>query len=106
MKIKGKDLEFIYRINATGETTSVKEVPRGMENEYFDCKPLSISKETWIASNFTTYVVKVNNMPMYLSEAIKILEYYQSWRVGDEERQPKPSKITEALNIVLKEVKK
>jgi len=43
---------------------------------------------------------------MTLKEAIYILEYYQAWRAGDVDWQVKPSKITEALNIVLKEVKK
>ena len=43
---------------------------------------------------------------MTLKEAIELLEYYQSWRSGDVERQVKPSKITEAINIVLEEVKK
>ena len=43
---------------------------------------------------------------MTLKEAIELLEYYQSWRAGGVEWQVKPSKVTEAINIVLEEVRK
>ena len=44
---------------------------------------------------------------MTIKEAIKILCYYQSWRLGKiDEMIYEPNKITQALDIVLFEVKK
>ena len=44
---------------------------------------------------------------MELQTAIEILEYHQKWRLGKREDMIyTPQKITEALNIVLSEVKK
>ena len=44
---------------------------------------------------------------MELQTAIEILEYHQEWRLGQREDMIyEPQKITEALNIVLSEVKK
>lgn len=44
---------------------------------------------------------------MELQTAIEILEYHQEWRLGKRENMIyEPQKITEALNIVLSEVKK
>lgn len=44
---------------------------------------------------------------MELQTAIEILEYYQEWRLGKREAMiHEPKKLTEALDIVLSEVKK
>ena len=44
---------------------------------------------------------------MELKTAIEILEYHQEWRLGKREDMiHEPKKLTEALDIVLKEVKK
>ena len=44
---------------------------------------------------------------MELQTAIEILEYHQKWRLGKREDMiHEPKKLTEALNIVLSEVKK
>ena len=44
---------------------------------------------------------------MELKTAIEILEYHQEWRLGKREDMiHEPKKLTEALNVVLNEVKK
>ena len=44
---------------------------------------------------------------MELKTAIEILEYHQEWRLGKREDMiHEPKKLTEALDIVLNEVKK
>jgi adenine-specific DNA methylase len=44
---------------------------------------------------------------MELKTAIEILEYYQQWRLGKKEDMiHEPKKLTEALDMVLCEVKK
>ena len=44
---------------------------------------------------------------MELKTAIEILEYHQEWRLGKREDMiHEPKKLTEALNIVLNDVKK
>lgn len=44
---------------------------------------------------------------MKLKKAIQILESHQEWRLGNIDEMPHtPKEITEALNLVLKEVKK
>lgn len=44
---------------------------------------------------------------MELQTAIEILEYHQEWRLGKRENMiHEPKKLTEALDIVLNEVKK
>lgn len=44
---------------------------------------------------------------MELQTAIEILEYHQEWRLGKrEEMIHDPKKLTEAFNIILKEVKR
>ena len=48
-----------------------------------------------------------NNKKMELKTAIEILEYHQEWRLGKKEDMiHEPQKLTEALEIVLNEVKK
>lgn len=43
---------------------------------------------------------------MELQKAIEILEYHQEWRLGKrQEMIHKPKVLTEALDVVLKEVK-
>lgn len=44
---------------------------------------------------------------MNLKQAIEILDYHQSWRLGKtDEMIYEPKKITQALDIILDEVKK
>ena len=44
---------------------------------------------------------------MELKTAIEILEYHQEWRLGKREDMiHEPKKLTQALNVVLNEVKK
>jgi hypothetical protein len=44
---------------------------------------------------------------MTLERAIEILEQYQKWRVGDIENYPvRPHNITEAIETILKHLKK
>ena len=44
---------------------------------------------------------------MELKTAIEILEYHQEWRLGKREDMiHEPKKLTEALDIILNEVKK
>ena len=46
-------------------------------------------------------------LKMELKTAIEILEYHQEWRLGKREDMiHEPKKLTEALEIVLNEVKK
>ena len=50
---------------------------------------------------------KKKNVNMELKTAIEILEYHQEWRLGKREDMiHEPKKLTEALDIVLIEVKK
>ena len=52
-------------------------------------------------------VFNLNNDKMELKTAIEILEYHQEWRLGKREDMiHEPKKLTQALDIVLKEVKK
>ena len=47
------------------------------------------------------------NKKMELKTAIEILEYHQEWRLGKREDMiHEPKKLTQALDIVLNEVKK
>jgi len=104
MKVKGKDLEFIYRIQPTGEAIPVKDIPEIMLNQYFYCKPLSISEKTWIASNFSTYVVKVKEMPMQIKDAKHILSEHQRWRKGESEEMVEPELISKAIELILNKI--
>lgn len=43
---------------------------------------------------------------MTLHEAITILEEYQAWRLGAETELINPKVLTQAINVILNEVKK
>ena len=43
---------------------------------------------------------------MTLKQAIKILELHQEWRMGANFAMLEPSNISEAINIILKQIKK
>jgi len=43
---------------------------------------------------------------MTILEAIKILEHYQSWRVGSDIEMIHPKVLTKAIDLILNEVKK
>ncbi|MDQ5929667.1 MAG: hypothetical protein QG594_1448 [Bacteroidota bacterium] len=50
---------------------------------------------------------RLNKDKMELQTAIEILEYHQEWRLGKREDMIyEPKKLTEALDVVLGEVKK
>lgn len=59
--IKGSELEFISRINRDGK--GVVDVSKGdlgyLKNIAFSMNRLSISNDTYIASEFNSYVVKI-----------------------------------------------
>jgi hypothetical protein len=40
------------------------------------------------------------------AEAIIYLVWYNEWRIGAVDEMPEPSKLTEAINIIVKEYKK
>jgi hypothetical protein len=40
------------------------------------------------------------------AEAIIYLIWYNEWRIGAVDEMPEPSKLTEAINIIVKEYKK
>lgn len=58
---KGKYLEFISRILRDGSgTVNVKDKDmRHLNNTKFSMSRLSITENTWIASEFNSYVVKI-----------------------------------------------
>lgn len=70
MKAKASDLIFISQINRDGSGTS--EIPEsyltsmlensGMKDELFTLSRISISEETYIASGFNSFVVKVKDL--------------------------------------------
>ena len=43
---------------------------------------------------------------MTLHEAIAILEEYQAWRLGIEKEMINPKALTQAIDVILNEVKK
>ncbi len=60
-KIKGKDLIFISRILRDGSGTEaviVKDTGH-LDNRVFNCNCLSMTKKTYIACEFNSYVVKL-----------------------------------------------
>lgn len=61
MILKGKDLIFISRIERDGSgTAAISSDHRKMiSDEAFNMNCLSISNETWIASGFNSYVVRL-----------------------------------------------
>jgi hypothetical protein len=58
-KVKGKDLIFISRIMRQGTGVADVENPLLLDNVQFELRPLSLTFETYIASEFNTYVVKL-----------------------------------------------
>lgn len=63
MKKFGHELEFISWINRDGSGTVVvpKDQEEWAQNELFKLNRLSISEDTWIASGFNSYVVKIKS---------------------------------------------
>lgn len=63
-----------------------------------------LRKTHQISTNYECLLIKLK---MNLKEAIEILDYHQSWRLGKvDEMMFDPKQITKALDIVLEEVKK
>jgi hypothetical protein len=51
-------------------------------------------------------IIDTNQKKMELKTAIEILEYHQEWRLGKREDMiHAPKKLTEALDVIIKEVK-
>lgn len=63
MRIQGKDLIFISNIHRDGKgVTDLTTTDMSHENNTdFEINSLSISKKTFIASEFNSYVVKKKN---------------------------------------------
>jgi hypothetical protein len=60
----GSELEFISRILRDGSGTemiSTREEVSHVENTRFEMASLSITKGTWIATEFNAYVVKIKD---------------------------------------------
>ena len=63
-----------------------------------------LRKTHQISTNYECLLIKLK---MNLKEAIEILDYHQSWRLGKvDEIKFSSRQITEALDVVLNEVKK
>lgn len=63
MRRKGKDLHFISSINRDGSGTEKvsEDIVNFIENEWFEVNRLSITLNTYIASGFNSYVVKLKD---------------------------------------------
>lgn len=62
MRKKGKNLVFISRILRDGKNVEIiEEFPKHLSKELFELKPLSLTKKTFIASGFNTYVVRIKS---------------------------------------------
>ena len=60
-----------------------------------------------LTSIYQLFNLKNKKIKMELKTAIEILEYHQEWRLGKREDMiHEPKKLTQALDIVLNEVKK
>jgi len=98
------------------ETNSYKELKKGFEaGVEWAIKNISImGKESESdTEERTEYNLPVNQNltedknEMELKTAIEILDYHQEWRIGKRDDMiHEPKKLTEALDIVLSEVKK
>lgn len=62
MKAKGYELEFLYRILPDGSGTVKTHVRPSQDKCEYRMSRLSISNDTWIASEFHSYIVKWNKM--------------------------------------------
>jgi len=98
------------------ETNSYKELKKGFEAgvEWAIKNILIMGKESESdTEERTEYNLPVNQNltedknEMELKTAIEILDYHQEWRLGKRDDMiHEPKKLTEALDIVLSEVKK
>lgn len=61
MKTKGRDLEFISRIKRDGSGTEPVADSKHLSDVTFQLQCLSITKGTWIASEFNCFVVKLKS---------------------------------------------
>lgn len=60
MKLKGKQLIFISRINRSGLSLEIlTEQPANERQTIFNLTCLSITNKTYIANEFNSYVVKI-----------------------------------------------
>ena len=58
----GKDLIFLHRIKADGSGTIVFDSPEELwQDEVFKVNSLSVTNETYIASGFNSFVVKLKS---------------------------------------------
>lgn len=62
-KLKGSELIFISRIRRDGMSLEIcnKDDMNYVNDEIFELRILSLSKGTYIASNFNSYIVKLKN---------------------------------------------
>ncbi len=63
MRMKGKNLEFLCLIKRDGSGTEVipNDSIKSLERNEFSLIRLSLVHDTWIASEFNCYVVKIKN---------------------------------------------
>ena len=61
MELKGSELIFISRIMRDGSATTPVLDDDHLQEEEFEMNCLSLTKNTWIACGFNSYVVKLKN---------------------------------------------
>jgi len=73
MNLQGKELTFISRIVKTGKAVIdvTDEDMSRLDNDTFQINCLSISEQTFIASGFGTYVVKIKSGEKYTKFGMK-----------------------------------
>ena len=63
MERYGKELEFISQINRDGSGTTPLGDMSHNDKTIFDLRSLSLSKKTYIATEFNAFVVRLKNNP-------------------------------------------
>lgn len=106
MKVRGKFLEPISRIDKDGRSTPYI---KPLQDTLYSLTRLSISNDTFIASGMSTYVVRIKPGHISLQKAIKILKKHNEWRRydGDVDKAPemqKPRDIGIAIDVILKNI--
>jgi hypothetical protein len=89
LQLKGKDLLFISQISIRGEGVLPvrQEYIDIMQKDNFDVNRLSISEDTWIASGFNSFVVKVKPKVLEPKPTIEtykkaIHDLIETWDMG------------------------
>ena len=94
-----------YTFDFEGHRFSKMEFVHELQNFYYSLAGVMLSLS--ITANVPNLKDSFLTDKMELQTAIEILEYHQEWRLGKRDAMtPEPKKLTEALDIVLSEVKK